>query len=149
MLICLGIAMIAYCALVPQIDENRRLVYECEKLKLDLDQLQMQVAVNQEFVSRVGRDPALAERLAQRQMRFIRKGSSILELEGEKQAVDRSPFALVSLPPPKPLAPLKPAGGPVAQFCRDPRHRLYLIGAGLMLAAIGLILGSSLAEPKR
>src|SRR5437868_4951264 len=80
-LICAGIGLLACCLLIPQTDENRRLVYETQKLKGELDYLQKQVEVNDQFVKRVGEDPILAERLAQRQMKFIREGASIVPLQ--------------------------------------------------------------------
>ncbi len=146
-LISIGLVMIGLCVVIPQIDENRQLVYECEKLRVDLDQIEKQVAVNQEFVSRLGRDPAIAERLAQRQMSFIRKGARSMTLEGEADA-DRSPFSLVNVPPPPPVSEYRPVEGRIAGLCRDPRSRLYMIGAGLMLLAIGLVLGPNIVEAK-
>src|SRR5205814_4490869 len=80
--LCAGIALIACCVLIPATDENRRLAYERERLKADLDQLQKQVEVNHDFLKRVGEDSSLAERLAQRQMKMVREGTSMLELKG-------------------------------------------------------------------
>ena len=62
MLISAGIGLIACCLLIPQSDENRLMAYECQKLKMDLEHLDKQVAVNQEFIDRLGRDPALRHR---------------------------------------------------------------------------------------
>src|SRR5262245_40818092 len=65
-LLCLGMGIIAMALIVPAADENRRLVYEREKLSADLAQVQKQLAVNDEFLARLASDPGLAERLAQR-----------------------------------------------------------------------------------
>src|SRR3954447_7987544 len=67
-LLCMGLAIIAACVIVPATDENRRLAYERERLKADLEQISRQIDVNDEFLKRIGDDPTLAERLAQRQM---------------------------------------------------------------------------------
>src|SRR3954449_5992481 len=101
-LLCIGISLIACCLLIPAADENRRLVYEREKLKADIEQIHKQIEVNDEFLKRVADDPTLSERLAQRQMKMVRQGTSILELHGQAKTRDMSPFELVTLPPPPP-----------------------------------------------
>ena len=156
--LCAGIAIIACCVLIPQADSNRRLAWEREKLKADLDSIRKQVATNDEFLRRVADDPNLAERLAQRQMKIIREGTRVLELKKDKaqaaaaQAAsgsatpgltpdEMSPFHLVRVEPPPPMPPYQPRGGILAGLCYHPRSRLYLIGTGLFLMAIGLVLG--------
>jgi hypothetical protein len=142
--ISVGIGLIASCLLIPQADENRALRYQCEKLKLDLEHIQQQSRVNDEFVQRINQDPALAERLAQRQMKYIRQGAAVLELGGDEGQEDlRSPFMLATVPPPATLGALRPVGGRFAELCRHTRSRLYMMGAGLMLLATGLVLGDS------
>jgi hypothetical protein len=158
-LLCFGIGIIACCIIIPQADANRRLAYEREKLKLDLESIRKQVSTNDEFLRRVADDPNLAERLAQRQMRIIREGTRLLELRslspgdaGAAQAAgsmlpaDVSPFHLVQVEPPPPMPPYQPKGGLLAHLCYDPHKRLYLMGAGLFLMAVGLVLG---AGPRR
>jgi hypothetical protein len=156
-LLCAGIALIACTVLIPTADANRRLVYEREKLKLDLESIRKQVATNDDFLKRVADDPNLAERLAQRQMKIIRQGTRVLELKKQKQhpagaggaataaagftADDMSPFHLVHVAPPPPLPPYKPVGGLLAGLCYNPHTRLYLTGIGLFLMAGGLVLG--------
>lgn len=143
-LISIGISLIASCLLIPQADEIRDLRYQCAKLKLDLEHINKQVQVNEEFVQRVSQDPSLAERLAQRQMKFIRQGATVLELPNDPTQDDlSSPFLLATVPPPGPLAELQPVGGRFADLCRNTKSRLYMIGAGLMLLATGLVLGHS------
>ena len=139
-LVALGLGLIACCFLIPQADENRRLAHQREQLRIDLEHLQKQVRVNDEFLRRLGSDPALAERLAQRQMHLVRKGSGVLEVDGESDEV-RSPFLLTTVPPPAPLPEYAPQGGQLARWCRDTHTRLYTIGSGLMLLALGLVLG--------
>src|SRR3954466_12659582 len=143
MLISAGIGLIACCLLIPQSDENRLMAYECQKLKMDLEHLDKQVAVNQEFIERLGRDPALMERLAQRQMKFIRAGAKVLELDERTLPGEESPFSLVSIAPPPKLPPPELRSGRMAELCRDPKVRLYVIGTGMMLIACGLVLGAT------
>jgi hypothetical protein len=140
-LMCAGIAVIAACLIIPAADENRRLVYEREKLKIDLEHIEKQVAINEEFLRRVADDPTLLERLAQRQMKMVREGTNILELKTGATPQQMSPFPLVTIPPPDPLPPYQATGGRFANFCRHPRSRLILLGSGLLLIASGLVLG--------
>ena len=165
-LLCFGIGIIACAVLIPQADANRRLVYEREKLRLDLESIRKQVATNDEFLRRVADDPNLAERLAQRQMKIIRQGTRVLELKGNARRESRagagagvplaasaglspdemSPFHLVHVAPPPPMPPYEPAGGVLAGLFYHPRSRLYLIGTGLFLMAVGLVLGFGVKE---
>lgn len=138
--LCVGLALVACCIVIPQTDYNRRLVYEREKLRRDLDSIRRQVTTNQQFLDRVADDPNLAERLAQRQMKIIREGTRVLELKGPADD-EMSPFHLVSVPPPDPLPPYQPKTGRLASLCYDARSRLYLMGAGLLLMAAGLVFG--------
>jgi hypothetical protein len=149
--LCAGVCIIACCVIIPQADANRRLVYERERLQVDLDSIRKQVATNDEFLHRVADDPNLAERLAQRQMKIIREGTRVLELkkDGGKGAAgagpllgsDVSPFHLVAVAPPPPMPPYRANGGRLASLCYDPHKRLYLMGMGLFLMAAGLVCG--------
>jgi hypothetical protein len=150
-LLCAGIGLIACCLLIPQTDMNRRMAYERERLRRDLESIQLQVATNEEFLRKVGDDPTLAERLAQRQMKTVRAGTRVLTLRpgetelvlGEQSsAADMSPFQLVSVRPPDPLPPYQPKGGVLGSLCNNSRSRLLLTGGGLMLMAAGLVLGA-------
>jgi hypothetical protein len=143
MLISAGIGLIALCLLIPQSDENRLMAYQCQKLKIDLEHLDKQVAVNQEFINRLGHDSALVERLAQRQMKFIRAGTKVLQLDERHLPGEESPFSLVSIAPPRRLPPPELRSGRMAELCRDPKVRLYVIGTGMMLIACGLVLGAT------
>jgi len=142
-LLAMGIGIIACCLLIPQMDENRKLLNQCEKLKVDLDYLEKQAQVNEQFVARAGQDCSLTERLAQRQMNCIPRGTSVLDLKQGSSIQDRSPFSLVSISPPPPGPEYKPVGGRIAELCRNPHHRLRLIAGGLVLLAAGLILGQT------
>ena len=136
----MGIALIASALLIPQADENRRIVYQREKLKADLDHVEKQIATNEEFLRLLASDPTLAERLAQRQMKVIREGTSVLNVDDDGKD-DMSPFLLVAVPPPPPMPEYRPVGGLLATMCREPKTQLYLLGAALMLVASGLVLG--------
>jgi hypothetical protein len=140
-LLCAGIALISACLLIPQSDANRRLAYERQKLQADLEATNHQVEVNEEFLNKISADPNLAERLAQRQMKIIRKGNEVLKLGKEPDGAEMSPFQLTAVPPPPELPRYESRGGPLARLCYDPKSRLYLIGAGLMAVAAGLVLG--------
>lgn len=139
--LCAGIALIACCLIIPQADANRRVAWQRAKLQADLEQIERQITVNDEFLHRLADDPTLAERLAQRQMKVIREGTSILELKDQEISDQMSPFLLVNLPPPAPMPEYRPVGGVFASLCRQNRPRLYLMGGGLMLVAAGLVLG--------
>lgn len=138
--LCAGVGIIAICLLLPLAEENHQLAWQKEKLKTDLVQLQEQVQVNDEFLKKISNDPTLAERLAQRQMKFIRKGTTILDLPGGGKE-EMSPFQLVTLPPPNPIPPYQPLGGALSAVIRNSHLRLYLTGLGLLLLAAGLVLG--------
>ena len=142
-MLCAGIAVLACCLLIPAADENRRLVWERERLKADLEQLEKQVDVNGQFLKSVADDPTLLERLAQRQMKMVREGTSVLDLKEKTAHADMSPYLLLSVPPPPPIPPYRPIGGAFSELCRHPHTRLYLIGGALLLMACGLILGDS------
>jgi hypothetical protein len=142
-LLCAGVALIACCALIPQADANRRLAYERQQLQMDLQTVAKQIAVNEEFLRKVGQDPTLAERLAERQMKVIPQGSRVLELSRDGGGASMSPFQLVSVPPPAPLPPYKPIGGVIASLCYDNHTRLYVIGLALGMIATGLVLGGT------
>jgi len=149
-MLCLGIGLIACCLLIPLADSNRRLAYDRQRLRADLESLQTQAATNDQFIRRVHDDPSLAERLAQSQMKQIREGSSILPLKETSRAGgqvtagggDASPFQIVAVQPPPPLPPYRPVGGTIANLCYRPHTRLYVMGAGLLLMAGGLVLES-------
>ena len=143
-LVLSGIGIIAACVLIPQGDQTRKLMYEREKLRADLEQVQKQVATNDEFLKQVQSDPTLAQRLAQRQMKLLPAGSKVLDVDDASPTKDdKSPFLIVSVPPPAQMPPYQPRGGWFSQKCREGRSQLYMIGGGLMLLAAGLVLGSS------
>ncbi len=142
-ILCAGIAVLASCLIIPAADDNRRIVYEREHLAADLVQLKTQIDVNSQFLKSVGDDPALLERLAQRQMKMVRDGTSVLDLDDSKGRSDLSPYLLLSVPPPAALAEYKSLGGRFATLCRQPRARLFLIGGALLAVAFGLISGES------
>jgi hypothetical protein len=136
-------AIIACCLLIPAADENRRLAYEREKLRMDLDQIQQQISINDDFLHRVNDDPNLLERLAQRQMKLVRQGTNVLEIKHDSSHEDLSPYLLVTLPPPAELPPYRSIGGVFSDMCRHPRSQLLLMGLAMLLVATGLVLGST------
>lgn len=149
-LLCGGIAILACCLLIPAADENRRLTWERERLRADLEQIQKQVAVNDAFLRRLVADPTLSERLARRQMKMVREGTSVLETRGMGVGgrEQLSPFLLVTLPPPAELPPYQPVGGVLSRVCRNPKSQLYLTGLALLMMACGLVLGGTAAAKR-
>jgi hypothetical protein len=142
-LLCIGIATIACCVLIPAADENRQIAAETRHLQADLDQINQQIAVNDQFLKSVADDPALLERLAQRQMKMVRAGESVLNLKGEAARPEMSPFLLTNLPPPAMAAALTPGTGPLDKLSGDPHLRLFTMGGALLMVAAGLVLGIS------
>ena len=56
-LVCIGVAIIAACLLLPLAEENHQLAWQREKLKTDLTQIQQQVKVNEEFLGKIEKRP--------------------------------------------------------------------------------------------
>jgi hypothetical protein len=147
--LCLGLGLIAACLIIPQADENRRMVYEREQLRLELAHVQKQTALNQEFLDKMETDPQLTERLAQREMHVVEKGEAVVKTEPEtaglpsvqNSARSKSPFTLVNVPPAARLAPYQPVGGVFATLCRNPQSHVYILGFGMFCVAAGLVLG--------
>lgn len=146
-LMCAGLSLIAACMIVPAADQNRHLAWERERLRLDLEQVQQQVEVNNSFLDKMRQDPALAERLAQRQLRVVREGSTAIHVDGDTTFQERSPFSLIQVPDPEPLPAYQPIGNKFAALCRNPRTQLYLTAAALFMLAVGLVLGGT--SPKK
>jgi hypothetical protein len=150
--LCVGLGLIAACIIIPQADANRRLAYEHQRLFLDLQQIQKQMGVNKDFLSKIETDPQLAERVARRQMNVVPQGETALQLTTSAQpqanASRMSPFMIVKVPPPPPLAPYKPVGGILSQLCRQPQSQLYVLGIGMVLVAAGLVLGDKSSSPQ-
>jgi len=142
-LLCVGIATIACCVLIPAADENRRLVAETQHLQADLDQIQHQIAVNDQFLKSVADDPTLLERLAQRQMKMVHSGQAVLKLDGQDAHPELSPFLLTNLPPPAMALTAPPRTGPLEKLSDQPRLRLFTMGAALLMMATALVLGIS------
>ena len=92
-------------------------------------------------------DPQLAQRLAERQMKFIRQGESLLQYKSaagdNSSAAAESPFSLVHVPAPAELPPYQPFGGLLGAWLLDSHVRLFCLGGGLFLVAVGLVLGSN------
>jgi hypothetical protein len=114
-----------------------------DKLNRDLSYVESQLSANQEFLNSVGSDPEIAERLAQRQFRRIRQGTSVLELKGVDQKIASSPFAMISVPPPPAVNEYHPLQGVLGDLCGNTRRQLYAAGLGMFMVAVALVLGVS------
>ena len=147
--LCLGLAVLAACVLLPAAGENRRLADERAALAADVEAARAQVAVNDEFLDRVGTDPELAERLALRQSNRPRPGTEAVEVStGAAGAGDRfalSPFALTAVP--APAEPAAPTPGRWAALTDSDTLRLWATGGGLFLLAYGLVMGAAAGKP--
>jgi hypothetical protein len=148
-LLCIGLGLIAVCVLVPAAEANKRLTADRDKLNRDLSYVESQLLANQEFLKIAGNDPEVAERLAQRQFRQIRQGTSVLELKGVDQSSGRSPFQMISVPPPPPVNEYQPLTGYLADICGDTRRQLYSVAMGMFLVAMALVLGVSGGNDER
>ncbi|MBV8781515.1 MAG: hypothetical protein JO353_08970 [Phycisphaerae bacterium] len=147
-LLCIGIAIIACCVLVPAANENRDLLLENAHLQADLTQINKQIAINEQFLKSVADNPTLLERLAERQMKLVRNGESVLKVQGEAAPqAQMSPFLLLNLPPPQ-MAPelAPPRHAWISTIAQQPRIRLFAMGGALLLMATSLVLG---AAPRR
>jgi hypothetical protein len=145
-LLCVGIAIIACCVLVPAADENRNLVMERAHLQADLTQINKQIAINDQFLKSVADNPTLLERLAERQMKLVRTGESVLKLKDNSAlaTAPMSPFLLLNLPPPAMAVDSpSPRSRLFTQLADRPRIRLFAMGAALLLMATALVLGAS------
>jgi hypothetical protein len=117
------------------------MAYERQRLKQELTYVVRQVAVNDQFLHKVARDPTLAERLAQRQMKVVPAGTAVLNLDQDASQYGSSPFQLVHLAPPPPLSPYQPANDLLSRLCLQPKSQLYLLGVTMLMVAASLVLG--------
>ncbi|MGA2585366.1 MAG: hypothetical protein ABSG31_19020 [Tepidisphaeraceae bacterium] len=139
--LCIGLSLVSACVLIPQADANRQLLYQREKLLGDLQQIQQQSAVNEQFLQKIESDPQLAERLAQRQLKMVRQGETVLDVQPPDNSQQMSPYMMLSVPPAPAIEPYQPLGGFLADFCREARIQSWVLGAGLLLIAMGVICG--------
>ena len=128
-MLAIGLAIIACAIVIGQIESNRQMSWQKNKLQQDVEHLREQVRVNKDFVDRLNTDESLLERLAQRQMRLVREGSAALELTGQTNEI-RSPFTLVRVPPPSEVQPYQPASDPLTRMLGTPHRQVWAFGAG-------------------
>ncbi|GIW76315.1 MAG: hypothetical protein KatS3mg104_1378 [Phycisphaerae bacterium] len=146
-MMCLGLTIIACALIVPAVDENRRELHQLTRLERDVNYFQMQSEVNKQFLEHVSTDPALAERLAMRQLRMTRPDSRIVQIPQTGNPFAMSPYALVTLDPPPPVPDYQPLGGVLSRYFLDPQTQIYLTGIGILLTAAGVILGGGQTRP--
>lgn len=146
-LMCLGLAIVACAVLVPAADENRRDAHELARIGRDVAHFEKQSEVNKQFLEHVSTDPTLAERLAMRQLRLTRADSRIVRSPVANDPFAMSPYALVSIDPPKPMPEYRPIGGFLSRYFLDPQGQIYLTGMGILMTAAGVILGGG--APRR
>lgn len=147
-MMCLGLGIIACALIVPAVDENRRELHQLARLERDVSYFQMQSDVNKQFLEHVSTDPALAERLAQRQLRMTRPDSRIVQIpQAGNHPFGMSPYALVTLDPPPPIPDYQPLGGMLSRYFLDSKNQVYLTGIGILMTAAGVILGGGQSKP--
>jgi hypothetical protein len=149
-LLAFGLGLIACCFIIPAADDTRTVMFERERLRAEMEGLQRQVALNDEFLDRIHSDRELALRLAARQRTEYEEGVGILTPTWDPPGAGglgnfaMSPFALVAAEPAlQPPAPTPPQGGKLAAACRDPRGRLIVLGVGLFSCILGLLGGGT------
>ncbi len=142
-MLCLGLGLIAISVLVPAAEANKRLTADRDNLSRDLTFVESQISANQEFLTLAGNDPELSERLAQRQFRQIRQGTSVLQLKGVDHDTTASPFQIISVPPPPPVNEYQPLTGVLGDICSDTHRQLYAVGLGMFMVAGALVMGVS------
>jgi hypothetical protein len=148
-LLALGLGLIACCFIIPATDDNRILVFERERIRMELATLTRQIELNEEFLGRIHSDHDLALRLASRQRWGAEEDVAVLWPTrpvrpggGGLGNFSLSPFALLVVPPQTAaVEPVPPAGGRLAQACRHPRARLVVLGTGLFACMLGLLAG--------
>lgn len=140
-LLCIGLCLIACALVIGQVEVNRQLAWQRNKLKQDYEYLQRQIKVNDEFLKDIQTNPTLAERLAQRQMKEVRQGTAVLDVPALGKQNDRNPFVLVTIAPPPPLKPYEPRNSLLVWLCGTEQRRLAITALGLFLIAAGLVLG--------
>jgi hypothetical protein len=137
----LGLGVVAFCLMLPQIDENRRTFHDLAQLRMEHARLAEQMRVNTLFLQRVESDPTLTARLAQRQLRVGPGGDEVgtLEIAGMRPE-PRSPFQLVATARPADSGEYRVLGGALLDPLRNDRTRLYVMAGALLLVAAALIL---------
>lgn len=149
-LLAVALAVLSACVVLPQAEANRKQMHELARLEVELKHLVVQGELNGQLLERLGTDIDLSQRLAHRQMRLVPAGTAELPLP-EDQAVTASmasPFGLVKLPAPEMPAAYQPIGasvlgGGLLDVVMDPRKRLYIMGAAMLMMAVGLIIDPS------
>ena len=145
--LCVGLAILAACVLLPAGAENRRLADERAALAADLAAVRRQSAANDAFLGRVGRDAELDERLAARRSRARSPDAeAVPDRPGDAAAFDASPFALTAVPPP-PTTVGPSQEGWATRWAVHPAARGWVIGGGLFLVAFSLIMGTGPTRP--
>lgn len=147
-LLALGLGLVACCYLIPAADDTRRVMFERQRLEMELAGLKRQVALNAEFLDRIHGDRELALRLAARQRTQHEEGVGIISPAQARPGAGglgnfaMSPFALVAAEPAtQPPASVPAVGGQLAALCRGSRARLVVLGIGMLACMIGLLGG--------
>ena len=149
-LVALGLCLVACGVLIPAAEANRQIEAERRELAADVASLKTRVEMNDDFLARLHRDSDLAERLERRQ-RPPESSEDIAVLASDASALDGdrrglSPFAMLRPEPTVAEPPPEVGGGLLAQWCRDERGRLGVVGTGLMCGLLGLLAGGGKGE---
>lgn len=135
-----GICLISSAMIIQQVEENREMAWQRNKLKNDIEHIEKQLNANDDFITRIGKDSGIAERLAQRQMKMIRQGSAVLDVKGLDNSCESSPFRLITIPPPPLVKPYERAPGLLTRLFANPQIRLIAYGLGSFMLAVAIVL---------
>ena len=146
-LLALGLGLVACGVVIPEADANRAIADEKARLAAEVESLERQVELNEEFLGRVHADAELAQRLVQRQTRpgpddTVRVLTPTPPGRGGT-SFEMSPFALLKAETVVAAPPSPPVGGRLADWCRHPRLRLIVLGLGMLACLLALLSGSS------
>jgi hypothetical protein len=146
-LLALGLGLVACGVLIPEAEENRRLADEHRLLLAEVEALDRQAALNEDFLSRLHGDADLVRRLVRRQTPVTEPAAdsdvAFVPLSESTGRFERSPFALLAAERVVAPPPTRPSGGLLADLCRHPRMRLVTLGTGLLCCLVGLLSGGS------
>ncbi len=146
-LLALGLCLVACGVLIPASEANRLIEAQRLELAAQVQALHSRADLNDEFLSRLHRDEQLANRLSRRQTTPEPDGDVAVLASSTMANGSLSPFAMLR-PEPVEAAPAPEADGSrLAEWCRDARGRLAVIGIGLGCGLIALLAGGTRSEP--
>jgi len=147
-LLALGLCLVACAVLIPAAEENRLVEAERRRLVAEVESLRKKAEMNEQFLTRLHHDQRLVERLRRR----LRppgpdENVAILASHGGASRWALSPLAMLEPAPVEAEPPPAIVTGVLADWCRDDRQRLIVLGVGLMAVLVALLAGGSRTSP--